>query len=57
MTIPAIIAVGAAFAALGGASERLASVWPTAGARRARAGIATLGLAIASGVAAAARGP
>jgi leader peptidase (prepilin peptidase) / N-methyltransferase len=54
MTIPAIIAVGAAFAALGGASERLASVWPTTGARRGRAGLATLGLAVASALAAAA---
>lgn len=48
------IAVGLAFAALGAAAERLASVWPADEARRRPPGLRTATLAVASGLAAAA---
>lgn len=54
MTIPAIIAVGALFAAAGAAAERLASTWPAAGAQRRGPGIRTVALGLASAAAAAA---
>jgi leader peptidase (prepilin peptidase)/N-methyltransferase len=50
---PAVLAVGAAFAILGAAAERLASVWPADEARRGTLGIRTLLLAAASAAAAA----
>ncbi len=43
--------VGIAFAALGGAAERLASVWPADEASRRRPGLRTIALAAAAGVA------
>jgi leader peptidase (prepilin peptidase) / N-methyltransferase len=48
------IAVGVAFAAAGAGAERLASVWPADEARRRPLGVRTIGLALASGLAAAA---
>jgi leader peptidase (prepilin peptidase)/N-methyltransferase len=48
---PGVIAVGALFAALGVAADRLASVWPSDEARRRAPGVGTLGLAAASGLA------
>jgi leader peptidase (prepilin peptidase)/N-methyltransferase len=53
MTLAAI-AIGAAFAAAGALSERLASVWPADEARHRRLGWRTVALAGVSGVAAAA---
>ena len=50
----AAIAIGAAFAALGAASERLASVWPPDEARRRPASWRTIALATVAGLAAAA---
>jgi leader peptidase (prepilin peptidase) / N-methyltransferase len=50
---PAVIAVGAVFAALGAAADRLASVWPAEEARRAGPGLRTVLLAGGSGAAAA----
>lgn len=47
------IAIGAAFAALGAASERLASVWPPDEAVRRPAGWRTVALAMAAGLGAA----
>ena len=52
MSIPAIIAVGALFAAGGAAAERLASVWPRAGAQGRRPGARTVLLGLASAAAA-----
>ena len=46
------IAVGVAFAVLGAAAERLASVWPADEAQRRPPGPRTVGLAAASGLAA-----
>jgi leader peptidase (prepilin peptidase)/N-methyltransferase len=48
---PGVIAVGALFAVLGVAADRLASVWPSDEARRRAPGVGTLGLAAASGLA------
>ena len=48
------IAIGAVFAAIGAASERLASVWPSVEARRRPAGWRTVALATIAGLAAAA---
>ena len=48
------IVAGVAFAALGAAAERLASVWPADEARRRPPGLRTVGLAAASGLVAAA---
>ena len=53
MSIPAIIAVGALFAAAGAAAERLASAWPAVGARGRGPGLRTAALGAASAVAAA----
>ena len=53
MTLAAI-AIGAAFAAAGALSERLASVWPADEAQHRRTGWRTVALAAVSGVAAAA---
>lgn len=50
MTLAAI-GVGVAFAALGAAAERLASVWPPDEAQRRSPGLRTLLLAIAAGLA------
>ncbi len=50
---PAVLAVGASFAILGAAADRLASVWPADEARRGTPGIRTLLLAAASAAAAA----
>jgi len=50
---PLTIAIGVAFAAVGVASERLASVWPADEASRRRPGLRTIVLAGASGAAAA----
>lgn len=52
--MPAVIAIGFAFAALGAAAERVASVWPADEPSRRRPGPRTLLLAAVSGVAAAA---
>lgn len=49
---PASIAIGLLFAVLGGAAERLASVWPPDEARRRPISWRTLALALASGLAA-----
>ncbi len=49
---PIVIAVGLGFAAIGGAAERLASVWPPDEARRRPTGWRTVLLAVASAVAA-----
>lgn len=49
---PASIAIGLLFAVLGGAAERLASVWPPDEARRRPISWRTLALALASGMAA-----
>jgi leader peptidase (prepilin peptidase)/N-methyltransferase len=49
---PAVIVVGALFAILGAAAERLASVWPSDEARRRAPGLRSLLLALASGAAA-----
>ena len=51
--MPAVIAIGFAFAALGAAAERVASVWPADEPSRRRPGARTLLLAAVSGVAAA----
>ncbi|HEX2221233.1 MAG TPA: A24 family peptidase [Candidatus Limnocylindria bacterium] len=48
---PIVIAVGAAFSALGAAAERLASVWPSDEATGRRPGARTLGLAAVAGLA------
>ncbi len=48
------IAVGVAFAAIGAGAERLASIWPADEAMRRGFGMRTVGLAVASGLAAAA---
>ena len=53
MSIPAVIAIGALFAAGGAAAERLASVWPARGAMGRRPGIRTVALGLLSAVAAA----
>lgn len=53
MTIAAL-AAGIAFAAIGAGAERLASVWPPEEASRRAAGVRTVLLALAAGVAAAA---
>lgn len=53
MPIPAVIAAGALFAALGAAAERLASVWPAAQATRRPVGARTALIGLASGLAAA----
>ena len=50
--IAAALAVGAAFAALGAAAERLASVWPPDEASRRSPGVRTAMLAIGAGLAA-----
>ena len=52
--IPAIIAIGGAFAVGGALAERLASVWPADEAQRRPFGWRTIALALVSGVAAAA---
>lgn len=52
--IPAIIAIGSAFAVGGALAERLASVWPADEAQRRPFGWRTIALALVSGVAAAA---
>ncbi len=52
--IPAIIAVGGAFAVGGALAERLASVWPADEAQRRPFGWRTIALSLVSGVAAAA---
>lgn len=49
----ASVAIGIAFAALGAAAERLASVWPAEEARRRPTGIRTILLAAVAGLAAA----
>jgi leader peptidase (prepilin peptidase) / N-methyltransferase len=54
VTVPALIAIGAAFAVGGAAAERLASVWPSRGAKGRRPGIRTVALAVLSSAAAAA---
>jgi leader peptidase (prepilin peptidase)/N-methyltransferase len=46
--IPAVIAIGALFGVAGAAAERLASVWPTRGAKGRRAGLRTAALAAVS---------
>jgi leader peptidase (prepilin peptidase)/N-methyltransferase len=51
--LPLVLGVGVAFAALGVAAERLASVWPPDEARRRRPGLPTVMLAAAAGLAAA----
>jgi prepilin signal peptidase PulO-like enzyme (type II secretory pathway) len=51
---PAAIGIGLLFAAIGAASERLASVWPPDEARRRPTSWRTVALAVASGLAAAA---
>jgi len=51
---PAILAVGGLFALAGVLAERLASVWPADEAQRRRIGWRTVGLAVGSGLAAAA---
>jgi prepilin signal peptidase PulO-like enzyme (type II secretory pathway) len=51
---PAAIAIGCAFAVVGVASERLASVWPADEARRRPMSWRTVALGVVSGVAAAA---
>jgi leader peptidase (prepilin peptidase)/N-methyltransferase len=48
------LAVGGAFAVLGAAAERLASVWPPDEASRRRGGLRTVALAVVSGLVAAA---
>ncbi len=48
MPIPAVIAIGALFGVAGAAAERLASVWPTRGAKGRRAGLRTAALAAVS---------
>jgi prepilin signal peptidase PulO-like enzyme (type II secretory pathway) len=48
---PLALFVGAAFAVIGGAAERLAAVWPPDEAMRRRPGWRTLALALASGAA------
>lgn len=50
MTLPAV-AVGIAFAILGAAAERLASVWPAEEASRRGPGLRTVLLAVAAGLA------
>lgn len=52
MITPLVAVVALAFAALGAAAERLASVWPADEARRRRAGLRTAALAVAAGGAA-----
>jgi leader peptidase (prepilin peptidase) / N-methyltransferase len=52
--IPAIIAIGGAFAVGGALAERLASVWPADEAQRRPFGWRTLALSLVSGLAAAA---
>ncbi len=52
--MPFVIGIGVVFAALGAAAERLASVWPADEARRRRAGMRTVLLAVVSGLAASA---
>ncbi|MGZ8475699.1 MAG: prepilin peptidase [Candidatus Limnocylindria bacterium] len=54
MSVPAVLAIGALFAAGGAAAERLASVWPARGATGRRPGIRTVALGLLSAVAAAA---
>ena len=54
MPIPAVIAIGALFGVGGAAAERLASVWPTRGAKGRRPGVRTLALGGVSAAAAAA---
>lgn len=51
---PALLVVGVLFAVAGALSERLASVWPPDEARRRPTGWRTVGLAVVSGVGAAA---
>lgn len=48
MSIPAVLAIGALFAAAGAAAERLASVWPAREAQGRRPGARTLALALLS---------
>lgn len=48
---PLALFVGAAFAVIGGAAERLAAVWPPDEAMRRRPGWRTLAMALASGAA------
>jgi leader peptidase (prepilin peptidase)/N-methyltransferase len=48
---PAVLAVAAAFGALGAGAERLASVWPSDEASHRRAGLRTALLALAAGLA------
>jgi leader peptidase (prepilin peptidase)/N-methyltransferase len=52
MPIPAVLAIGALFAAGGVAAERLASVWPAKGAQGRRPGVRTAFLAAFSAAAA-----
>lgn len=54
MSVPAVLAIGALFAAGGAAAERLASVWPARGAKGRRPGTRTVALAVLSAAAAAA---
>ena len=54
MSVPAVLAIGALFAAGGAAAERLASVWPARGAKGRRPGVRTVALGLLSAGAAAA---
>jgi leader peptidase (prepilin peptidase)/N-methyltransferase len=51
--LPVVIGVAGLFAAIGAASERLASVWPPDEASHRRAGLRTVLIAVAAGLAAA----